>query len=586
MAVSLTMVRTLVGQILSMFPMPYVSDSELSAMSWPEGPITWALRELDEPVSPEAYAAARAAVAADRRILAVRYALNAVHARQTVEWVRLRRIDADNGLYAYLEALEQLRAGGEERDNAAMQLLRAAEAGPSARLYAARQREVAIAGFARAGVSPRRAAVEADRLGMVFRELHEAHRPVLRELTNRLVQRAAAWAEAGRAADAAVAQRAVLHLFDGVIADDATQVDVATLAAECELKALRAPLPLAGDSKEAGELAAARSQKAREVAGFVERWRSLADPNAINVLPWTGEIVVARSAHERVLRSLASAAACVGTWLVLLVASLVLGAAAAWGTLRQRAGDHGTAFAVSPVWASRSVLSGWLPAGFVLMPLIAILLMFAFGHVPLVWLLSAPTLPAMLFSPWVTVVFLGAAARLWVRLCPAGPTHGDHEFDAEAARVPLKAVKVAVGAIAVGVVLALLLIPMKSEAWRPPATVQYLRKVGALFGLVCFMLTVGWIAWGQVRRWRRGLRAGALARATLPVAARALLGAAVLSTIALGWNQWNDSRHQRAFVAAAADPISDRLGPGAAKVLRCDELTIPGGIASASRPAL
>jgi Na+/proline symporter len=179
-----------------------------------------------------------------------------------------------------------------------------------------------------------------------------------------------------------------------------------------------------------------------------------------------------------------------------------------------------------------------------------------------------PTAPALFWSPWVTVVLVGAAGRLFVRFQPAAAVKG--KADPERARIPLRAV-IAVGAVLViGVVLAGALLPVRLAAWRPPAVVEQLRRLGALLGFTCFVVTVAWLVWGQIRRSHRGLRAGFLARASLPVAARAFLAISVLSAGMLLWNWRNDGQHQRAFAAAAADPISDRLGAGAADVLKPD----------------
>jgi hypothetical protein len=92
--------------------------------------------------------------------------------------------------------------------------------------------------------------------------------------------------------------------------------------------------------------------------------------------------------------------------------------------------------------------------------------------------------------------------------------------------------------------------------------VSAFRWAGIALGLVSLLVLVGWIGSVLIRARRGGFCVFSWARACLNVTAASFLLMTVITAGALWLNRQADRRHQDAFVRAAADPMSDRLGSG------------------------
>jgi len=346
-----------------------------------------------------------------------------------------------------------------------------------------------------------------------------------------------------------MAHAAAVRLLTDLVNDSPTP-DVALLAAE-ELP--RALGRLGTDARAAGlsgpdyprsgptiSLAEACAAEGLRVSSFRRRWHGAVACDQLNLIPHTGDRVLARASHDRVIRSLWAAGLCVGAWLTLGVTCLVC--LVVVGVTRPP-GD------ACPTWRWHRG-AAWISSAVVCGPLIALLLVVAAADLPFTWLISYPSLPTATAWPGLFVLTVGLASRVCVR--PAG------QFDKSP--IPMAAVgALALALLAIPVTGALLL-PVHSEAWRPPAGVQRFRQLGLVFGVECVAITVAWMAWGSLRRRRAGSPPGAWAHANLGAASAALLAVSVLSLMTLGINQRCDLAHQEAFARAAADPLTDRLG--------------------------
>ncbi|UCD30150.1 MAG: hypothetical protein JSV03_06680, partial [Planctomycetota bacterium] len=235
------------------------------------------------------------ALHANGKILPVRRAfqLSADTKGDRPDFESFRSMDPDNGLYWYLDLLTLLRARESAAsqptagDGEVLERLHRLQIAPPARIYLSRQRKIAQAAYRKAGLSVRRSAFEADRARYRFGYLVEKHRPVLRELADRLMERGTIWRESGRADDARIAFLAVIRLMVDLI-DDSPLPDVTLLAAEGLPKALAA---IGGDDE------------AHRVEDFRKRWHARALNDRVNLLPLIGDFAMAPSAHRRVLRS-------------------------------------------------------------------------------------------------------------------------------------------------------------------------------------------------------------------------------------------------------------------------------------------
>ncbi len=185
-----------------------------------------------------------------------------------------------------------------------------------------------------------------------------------------------------------------------------------------------------------------------------------------------------------------------------------------------------------------------------MVPLIFILLFVTKNPGRFGWLISYPTIPAgVLLASWVPLV-VKVIAR-----CGMQPPAGFQDHWRPRWLLILLALLVVATAVMA------FFWPVPGESWRPPPAVQRFRILIPSVGIFTLLMATIWsLADFQYRR-RARLPAGVFARANLAVAAGSLLLLSVLSVTILLTNQYRDQRHAQAFVQAAADPLTDRLGP-------------------------
>ncbi len=469
-------------------------------------------------------------------IPAVRQALLAVHQGRLVP-PEQRALDAGNGLYAWLDLLAGLRAAAmrpEADADAALLPDRLGGAAP-ARLHLQEERRWLAELYIARGVPARRAWLLADWAPEMFAPLRRAHRPVVRELCDRLSACADRRAAAGDPEAAQQASRAAVRLLTELVQDSPTP-DVVLLACE------RLPVLLE-------QLAAAEAQA--QVAAFHAAWHAAAERDRLNLLPWSGEYALAERAQERVLRSLACSLVSGMSLAVWLAAVPVVWAARVWaaraGALPAETARGGAGVADGGVDGScrRSL---WMAAGVACLPVMAAMLWLCLGDVPFSWLVSLPTLRSAVLLPVAAVALLPACVFL-VRW-------GDQPQAVPARRLA----RACVAGLSVGLPAGLLAAVLSAGGMPGgegvPAGVRAMRWGFLLGGWVSVVLLVGGVVLtvgrlGAVRAW-----AGMLS-----IACRVTVLLAAATTASLAANAALDAAHVRAFAAAAADPVSDRAGP-------------------------
>ncbi|HXK86029.1 MAG TPA: hypothetical protein PLS82_08365 [Phycisphaerae bacterium] len=503
------------------------------------------VRGRDNGTARQAHRALQNALRREPRLVAVDMALRAT-AQGESEFAHLEELDPDNGLYAYLRLmpdLERTASGSpEDRSMADAQLdaqlaarIRNLVTGRPARLYVGRWRALAMEAHLAVRVPDRLAAYEADG---VVRSYGLVYRPVLRELADGMLARAKAWREAGRSADAVRANAAVIRLMMNLV-DDSPWPEVVLLAAEYIPAALRAITDGAGAAGLPPEVVEQNLAAAARLEALRAAWQTYGVDEITNLLPHTGDVPPAREAHDRVLRSMLAAGYGAGAWLALAVICMVLlpFARVAWYSgivVRWRWGGWGRLVAV----------------GIVIAPLLLAIVIFLGGNLSLAWLFSLPSVRGLVMPVLLTPVLVGVAAWLCVEL-PAG---------AAAARLSRRTVWFMAGAALV-VLVGAAIFPTLPEAWRPSPGVQLFRRLGVVVGVESLALMLIWMTWGLIRRRRLKIAPGPTAAGCLAVAAWAWMAAAVVALAVSQLNSWNDARHEKAFVAASADPLADRLGP-------------------------
>jgi|GEM_PF-867621 len=447
--------------------------------------------------------------------------------RDLVTW---NRIDPGNTLAAYVLLLDRLRrrdgaAPASSMDAEIETLLEEIRTHGVLALPVDRERELTQQVFLLAGVSPRRAVVEADRIGQAYMGTRSYARSTFRELANRLWDYAEVCRTSGRPETAEVARLTLAHLM----------LDMAEKSAASELVLLAAE-KLPGVLRELGG-----ASEAEKVEAFQHRWHTAVGDDQVNVLPWMGDLAIVPDAQDRVLRSMC--ASIMALSILLVFGAFVLGMLPLVAFTRT-AGD----IAVS--WRG----GGWGQWGAALMcclPMLAGWVFLMVGDLHFAWLLSFPSLQGVLVLPVLSVAVVGLATRLCACL--------GKRFDK--ASIPAIGVWGFVVLIVLVVLASCVFLPVHQEAWRPPVGVQLFRKVGHVAGVVCLVLIVTWLIWGRLRRRGAGLPTGVGARVTLAVTARALLLTAIICLGGLVVNQRWDRQHEAAFLKASDDPISAYVGP-------------------------
>jgi len=407
---------------------------------------------------------------------------------------------------------------------------------PPAKLYAGRYWAMARDAFESTRLPLRQAVVEANGVDLSY---GLRYRPVIRRLAGGLLAQARAWREAGHTADAVAADAALARLMFDLL-DDSPRPDVLLMAADYIPPALWG---LADEAARAGLPPGVVEDSLRQAARIEAvrgRWHESVN-RGINLLPRTGDAVLAPREHDRVIGSMVAAGYAMGTWVGLGVVIVLLAVLPSsidfWNSgrlVRWRWGGWGRPAAVA----------------IVLGPMLTAILVFLAIDLPLVWLISLPSAGGAILPVLAVPVLVGLAARICVLL-------PDEHARARLTRTAV----IAIAAVAVVVILVGLAIPTRPEAWRPPAGIQLYRRLGIWVGGESLVLMLVWMIWGRFRRRRLKVSGGPQAVACLGVAVWAWAASALIGLGVLQLNARNDARHERAFVAAAADPLGDRLGP-------------------------
>ena len=455
-----------------------------------------------------------------------------------------RQFDPDNDLYDYLE-LAPLLAAGKDDAGLAERAGRLKDARP-ATLHLRRRYQQAEAVFLQAGTPPRVAARDAQCVPYVLRPLQEPYPRVLRSWSDAMLARGRSWREAGRPRDAVGAHSAVVRLLNDLVIDSPDPI-VALTASEIlptawgELKRDVETCRGRRAAADTGALVQAIRQQSERIASLRPRWHKIAT-EGMNVLPYTGlsyHVMLARPEHQRVMAALCWVAIAAVTWAVLLVLCIFLLLVA--GSVSDRAG-------IEIRWR-RPGVSGGLALLVVCGPAVLLMIWLRSAGIDYSWIVSLPSVWPVMLSPAVVLVFVGLAVR-WCMIM-AGPAG--------------KSLATGGGLVVVVVfLLTLILLPLvlARHAWLPPMAIRVFRIGGLLIGIESVAVLVAWIGSALVRAGRGGFCLAAWSRAYLNVAATALLAMSLIATTALLINRQADLRHQQAFVRAAADPLTDRLGPG------------------------
>jgi len=470
------------------------------------------------------------------RLASIWWLLDRLHRHPLIvpDFRGLEQSDSGNGLRHYLELLVLLRINEpaasrptSDSGERLVALLDRCLLVPPIHLHANEERKLAEQVLRRAGLSPRETAAWADRLPFADPRLGGVRGsciPVARELADRLLGQAAAWRGAGRAKDAELACRVVVRLLTDLVGEFPA-TGMVLLAADKLPPALRG----------LGEESAAQQAEALRAA-----WQESIRQAPVNLLPWTGDFVLARVEHDHVLRSMLASTVIAATWLGLAGICLVLLLVILFARPPRDA---------VPAW--RWPRGAGVPAAAVACaPLMVCLAATILADIPFTWLLSAPSLPACLLVLTFIPAALGLATWLCVRPPPGAITH---------ARVTMVVI---MGFLVASTLFAgSLLLPLADQPGRPPAGIQWFRHMGVWIGAECGLFALIWVIGGSVRRRRAGLPRGVWARANLAVAARSLAAVSVALLVSLAVNHRLDAGHEQAFIRAMADPIADRLGP-------------------------
>ncbi|HSW45540.1 MAG TPA: hypothetical protein VLM89_08210 [Phycisphaerae bacterium] len=493
----------------------------------------------------EPYRAVEGILARGPGIRGVHVAFQALAARpaEPFDSASYRQLDRMNGLYDYMALIPFLHAGS---DQDAVLRERVAELGSAdrARLHLIRQYHEAERLFLQAGVPPRIAARGARRVPIVIPAMREPYPRVLRDFSAVLLARARSWREAGLGDDAFNAHAALVRLMDELVRDSNTP-EVALLASEIlppVWRELEGDLEAGATTRPAsGGLTEEVGRRMRQVALLRERWHAEA-AEGTNVLPYTGmthHVLLARREHQRVMATACMSALCLATWVVLLAAGVFWLVPAL--VVSNPAG-------IELRWRRRHV-SWWVAPVAVALPTLLPALLLRGWQVDYSWVLSLPSIWAVLLWPAVVLVLLGLAVRWCTRVTGVAGKHLSPR-----------------GALVVVVVLLLSLVTLTltpaGPPWMPPAEIRGFRVGGLALGAVSLLVLVVWIGAALSRGQRGRFSVFAWSRAYLHVTSAALAGMTILTMGALLANRQADLRHRQAFVRAAENPLADRLGSG------------------------
>lgn len=453
----------------------------------------------------------------------------------------------DNALAIWAELLVHLRAAGVTpasatstqpvsmdvaglNDNVITSLLGRLEYAPPVRIGIGRLHATFIGTLRDSGISARRAE------GLFFADrwsnLVAVYRPVLREISGRMLASGRYYQHSGRPEQAARVYRLTARLWADVVADSPLP-EVALLAADQLEPILNAMSTLGPDGPDVRPAVDALAAFRRACVDVPQR--------DLAVLPASLSPAITGAAHARVLGSLTAGATLLAFGWVLAVICLMLLAVVVF----TRA--YG---AVPLTWR----WGGWgavIAPAMVIVPFVGVALVIASDVVPFVWLASKPSLGVVLFAPGSLILHWMLASRL--SLTPTGRY--------ENAALSPRAVVVGLAAVAALASLTTLLVSMGGSSWHPPMSVRLLRGTGTVAGLSAAVVAFVWALLGARRRRQAGLPAGVWARGGLAVAGAAMCAMLLAAAIALAVNQHRDRAHETAFARAVNDPLAARLGP-------------------------
>lgn len=488
----------------------------------------------------EPYGRAAQAVLSHSRIAPIRRAMRHVYAGRfsdaSIEVAR--RADPNNGLWVVIDLLAALeaRSPNEETIRDRLHGLRHA---PPMRLYLAEQHRLLFRAFRDAGVPPRRAAVAAQRIRVYMRQLVSREAETLRRLARRLDARARRWAEAGDETGARDARLAIIHIMTQAVRESPTPL-IGLAASEWVARAAR---DLSEEADGDGTI-----QAAVQAASFRDDWHALVQSHGVNVLPYTGLTLhasLARRSQERALRGILSVMLLEGVALSLVAVVLVAGVM----TLVTRLPADGEVRfqPAGPWWFEPGIL---VAGAYVLGPLLAMLAVIGIVRIDAPWLISLPSLYAVIGWPALVVVLLG----IGIKRHRDGVGSVSGASDTRRGAALSLAVLIAAGGLAGGLCL-----------WRGgldlvPWGVRCFRTGGIMAGGAGVVVLGVWIADALYRALGRRFAWSVWSRSYLTAASMALTVVIMLLGAAGVLNARWDRQHQVAFAQGMADPLGDLLG--------------------------
>ncbi len=400
--------------------------------------------------------------------------------------------------------------------------------GPPLRTSTTRYHEIFIDTLRARGISARRAEFIFDSIR--WQPPFSDYRPVIRELSDRLLALGRAYARQGNQADAKLAYAAAVRALTDVVQDSPIP-EVALLAAE------RLPVAIREFSKTAN--AAGGEDAASAVEHFRQDWLNM-PVGEISLLPNLAIPAPAPAEQAQVLRTLVLAIGFLACgWLLALLCFVHIAIILA----TRHFGP------VTIMWrqGARSVAAA---AALAVLPAVIVLLIMASGYLPFPWLFSNPSLGTMVLLPSGMFVCWLLAVAIFIR-----PLHG-----AGRPLLPTSAILGGLSFVAAAVLLVAAMIHWYHESWRPPMPVQIFRNLGVVASLANIPVLTVWIIWARQRTRSSGLPVATWARGGLAVASSAMLIMLFLAVIALGANARRDHQYDQSFAVAVNDPISSRMG--------------------------
>lgn len=452
-----------------------------------------------------------------------------------------RQLDPDNGLYDYLSLYPELK-GGNVRDELLRERIARLRSAAPARLYLARRHKAAESLFLDAACPRRVAAIAGGNAAHYLKPLHEAYPRVLREFSVAMLAQGRTWRESGHGEAAVDAHTAVVRLVIDLVTESPAP-NIAMLASEvlptawAELERDIEALPAASSS----DLTLAIAQQADRAAKIRPAWHEAADDRT-NILPFTGlcyHVELAVPEHRRVMATITCSLLCIVAFLALLIVCVI------WLVV--------TAVASNPrgveVRWRKPRISSWLAPIIICAPCVALMILLHTTAPNYTWLFSFPSVWAVTFWPVLIPVFVGLAARLCT-------TSSD-----ESLMIPLRRSGMAVIPLIVCPIIGAIIAFVTHRIGSPPPVIQVCRCAGIGLGIGSALVLACWIVSTIIRARRHRFCVFSWARGCLNVAAPALLLMTLITVTGLWLNRRADLRHQDAFVRAAADPLTDRLGP-------------------------